>query len=497
MKLVRTMADDVLRAGNIPIFGAPPRYTRSTDLDDRVYKNLWGNFSEFENTSPDRNSKLVNVRFTIGMPHRTLKEDIAKARNILSGEFEEAGEKDSRLLNSFIFSEPVEDGENTYIKILNNLLEYMALGVDTMIPGNAGSPLQGTMNPYLDPSLRSFSPGGIPDTFPQFIVVASEETSVSESISNEVGDSFLANMLNFASNTVRDINFMTGGNIMTDSLNQAEASIREGENDGNPNLIADAIQSTNEWLSKSKDFASKFVGEDVVTVIAEGSQLILPKVWKGSSFTKRYNITIRLNSAFGDVYSIAKNIGIPFAHIVAAATPIQTARNSVNFPFLVQIDSPGMMNVRMGIITNITVTKGGKDGVWSNQQGIARSIDVNLEIADLYEVLPGVKDLEHHLDFHNTTRDFLSNLSGGVGIVDDETVAARMKSIHERSGAVSGNVDNAPTIGNSVAKAAGLQDGHPVARQIDTAASAANNYIETEVQRIYSHLHGDYIYAPI
>ena len=66
----------------------------------------------------------------------------------------------------------------------------------------------------------------------------------------------------------------------------------------------------------------------------------------------------------------------------------------------------------MGMISNMTIRKGGKDNIWSNHLGLARSIDITLDIVDLFELLPAPTDFYNAIG-NEQIRDFLGNVVGG------------------------------------------------------------------------------------
>ena len=256
-------------------------------------------------------------------------------------------------------------------------------------------------------------------SFPVITVLASEETSISESASSEVGDSAMKKVLDFGSDITREVSFLSNGGAVNE-LKKELADI------GGSLGIGGATSLLNTGIDSARDLATKLVGKDVVNMVTEGHQIILPKIWKGSSFSKKYSIQFRLTSPYGDRYSLAKNITIPLAYILSMALPIQKSPNSISFPFLVNVDSPGAININMGIISNISLKKGGRSDIWTSQ-GISRSIDVTLEVTDLYDVLPA-PDTKNLSAVNQITRDYISNLVGASQVTSDNE---RYKSVDE------------------------------------------------------------------
>jgi len=91
--------------------------------------------------------------------------------------------------------------------------------------------------------------------------------------------------------------------------------------------------------------------------------------------------------------------------------------NSYSTPFLVRAIYKGMFNVDTGIITSMSVNKGG-DCQWT-KNGVPTSIEVDVEIKDLYNVMAitptkGGFDFGLSYDTLNNTAlmDYVANMCG-------------------------------------------------------------------------------------
>ena len=396
-----------------PVFGMPPKYGPSIDYNNRVYSKLWGNLDR-KGTLTDTN--LYSIKMTVGTPKRvrlglltTLANRLNNVTDLSRMESEyqkleqEWSSKTSSGLNTFQFGSAYKSGTNTYLSIVDNLIEMMGYGLRTQ-----GVPDE--KNPYYDINNRVFSTMDANLRFPSITVLGSEETSISESISNEVGDSKLKGMLDKSSEMMREFSFINGGG------GSIEKEIESLANGSNNKFIKSGFSMLNDGISLIKDSATKVIGKDMVNIIAEGNQIMMPQVWKNSSFSKKYTISFKLSSPYSDAFSIARNINIPLAYILGMSLPIQKGPNTLSFPYLVQIDSPGAIAVSMGMVTNVSIKKGGTNDVWSNQS-VYRAIDVTMEVVDLFEVLP-VPMTSVLSTMNKETRDFLGNLAGGKILLD-------------------------------------------------------------------------------
>ena len=124
-----------------------------------------------------------------------------------------------------------------------------------------------------------------------------------------------------------------------------------------------------------------------LTSVVTGGRLVFPKIWSNSSFSRSYDINIKLRSPDMDPASLFMNIIAPLCHILGFVQPKMIKQNPNGYmsPFLVRCCYKGFFNIDMGIITNASITKG-DDGQWS-PQGIPTTVDVSLTITDLYETM--------------------------------------------------------------------------------------------------------------
>lgn len=79
-------------------------------------------------------------------------------------------------------------------------------------------------------------------------------------------------------------------------------------------------------------------------------------------------------------------------------------------PFLVRVNAPGWFNVNCGVITSMTINKGGSDGLWT-ADNLPRLMEVTVEIQDLY---PMMKQLSkgRMTKYNKGLCSYLENLSG-------------------------------------------------------------------------------------
>ena len=202
------------------------------------------------------------------------------------------------------------------------------------------------------------------------------ETQINESFSNDTSESSLASTVDSISDFGKEAMFMLG---------YSQAAL------GTKILEVDADMAS-QYNNLSDMFGSLATGNGFIgnilknlSSVATGGRLIFPKIWNDSSFSRSYDVTIKLRSPDMDNLSIYLNVIVPFLHLLGFALPRQIDGNPNGFfsPFLVRAIYKGFFNIDMGLVTSMSVSKG--DTAQWNANGIPTAIDVNMTITDLYE----------------------------------------------------------------------------------------------------------------
>ena len=259
-------------------------------------------------------------------------------------------------------------------------------------------------------------------------------TEQSESFSNDTTESSLASSLNGYSDQVNEIRFLLGDNSgLTQALN------------GVSDLASGASSAIGSIASGLTGGVLSSLANTGVNTILEGGKIIFPKLWSNSGFSRSYSFDIKLRSPDHDNVSIFMNLFVPLLHLLALTLPIGLDKNANGYksPFLVKAYDKGFFNIDMGIVSGLSVTRGG-EAQW-NDSGLPTQINVSLEIEDLYSTL-SLPPLNTNLlqsataIVQNTAMmDYLSNL-GGLNIADsDINRAAAMWNFMITSGNSGGN----------------------------------------------------------
>lgn len=228
------------------------------------------------------------------------------------------------------------------------------------------------------------------------------ETQISESFSNNTGESLLANKTNSLSDMGRELQFLMGegAGVQFDMLSQEnyDATLQEFDN------------FSKKWLKMAPQNLIEKLSSGFLSV-ATGGKMIFPEIWNDSHYSKTYNVNIKLTSPDNDVFSWYMNIAVPLLHLMALVAPQQMGPNAYKSPFIIKGFYKGFWNCGMGIITGMNVNKG-EASKWT-LNGLPTQVDVSLDIKDLYQILTITKESEIvHLMNNIGLLDYLANMCG-------------------------------------------------------------------------------------
>ena len=118
------------------------------------------------------------------------------------------------------------------------------------------------------------------------------------------------------------------------------------------------------------------------TTVISGANIVFPKIWTDSNFSRSFNIEVSLKTPYGNPESIFTDIMVPLAHWLALAAPRQRSINTYGSPFLVKFFIPGFCAVDMGMVSSLTISKGGDGSAWS-ADGLPLEMNLSITIEDL------------------------------------------------------------------------------------------------------------------
>lgn len=257
-------------------------------------------------------------------------------------------------------------------------------------------------NAFTPSRIQNFMHTGLPGCVPFYI---NSDTQISESFSNSTTQSMLANTVNQISDMGRELNFLLG-------YTSAAVGLDAFKNTD----VAESVENVQEWMNGilSKNNFIESLSSNLATV-AKGGKLTFPEIWSESSFSRSFDVNIKLTTPDCDPLSWYLNICVPLLHLIALVAPqtINPNPNGYMSPFLVRAMYKGLFNIEMGIITSMNITKG-QDGAWT-KDGLPTIVDVSFSIKDLYEAMSitNMTDSGKFDTMNNTAlMDYIANLCG-------------------------------------------------------------------------------------
>lgn len=219
-----------------------------------------------------------------------------------------------------------------------------------------------------------------------------------ESFSSSTAPSSLAQKLNSATSSARDLKMnLAGGNI--DSFGIVK-SILDG--------VGSIVSTVADTLNISG--LAAFAGNAFVDI---------PDHWESSSASmNKTSYTMTLISPYGNPVSQLMFIYVPLFMLLAGALPLATGKQSYQSPFLCEIFDRGRCITRLGVIDSLTITRG-TSHLGFNKDGEAMAIEVSFTVKDLSSVVSipiqqaiSALPLSGIFDGDNAYTDYLMILSG-------------------------------------------------------------------------------------
>lgn len=233
--------------------------------------------------------------------------------------------------------------------------------------------------------------------------------SVNESFSNSVTDVPAASFINSIGKTAKEVKFsLVGGNIIGGTDNVVE---------GVKNVATGVLDGATFGLSSS------------LSVLFGDAYIDVPKMWDDSSVSlPRLSYNMQLISPYGNVMSQLQNIYIPLAMILAGALPLATGKNSYTSPFICKAFLKGMHNVQLGMITDLSITRGTSNLAFNKQKRVL-AIDVSFSITDFSQLMTAPIDnsmfgmgINSGLDDNNVFGRYIATLASRDLLTDMYTL---------------------------------------------------------------------------
>lgn len=392
------------------IYGAPFQFTDITDprpngskLGRSYLSSIMGDMSMMvitpgttnfmESLSKEDSKNMLSALFGINYNDN---EELSEVDNILQG-------KNAGRYYGF------KSDYETYMKYVNNMCRIAAtlLKLDDIKESEfyegAGnySTMDWDIKKMTDKSVWSFLSSDEESRSVAFYIDG-KASSFSDGISNELGDSLFASMMDKGSDFAKEMSFLFGSGYSDDAIK--ETSKQNYQN---------AVEKVVKKLTSKDSYASKLVTRisDHADTLINGGNIAFPLLWKDSKYSKSYNIEIKLVSPYADAESFYLYILVPIFHLIALSYPRQLGANGYLNPPLIRAFCKGFFTCTLGMITSLDIKRASQEG-WS-EEGFPTEVDVTMSIADLYENLT-ITPTGDSAFFHNT--EFLDMIAMWCGV---------------------------------------------------------------------------------
>lgn len=263
-----------------------------------------------------------------------------------------------------------------------------------------------------------------------------DDTTATDSITNSLTDNFLQQGVNKASQIGKKIGSLAQSvgaaevgrkvtNQVSDraseEVNERKGSVAEqtGLNQKDGGQIASATNT-------AKDIA--------MDVILKGHQMSLPQIWDNSDYSPNLSVTTKLVSPYGHPKAINEFVIKPLTYLLILTS--SKTRDGVSYgrPFFLTINAYGLSYSPIGLVSNITLRRGGNDTSF-NIYKQPLSIDVTLDFQFAVKGFAGYEPSEQ------TTNDDIATVTSNESISYNDA---------ESSKASAGKTCVLPTIGKII-----------------------------------------------
>lgn len=187
----------------------------------------------------------------------------------------------------------------------------------------------------------------------------------SESFSNSVGESQIAQNMNGVTSNARNVRF-----------NAAEFQTGIG-------IVDSVMGSVKNLVAGGLDM----IGVANLTALMGNAFVDIPQVWQNAAAQlPAPSYTIELRSWSGDPISRFKNIWVPVSMLLATVLPLSTGKMSFTSPFILEAYSKSRHTIKLGMVRDMTITRG-VGNLGRNMEGDPLGVTVTFSIVDLSSIV--------------------------------------------------------------------------------------------------------------
>jgi hypothetical protein len=238
-----------------------------------------------------------------------------------------------------------------------------------------------------------------------------------DTFNNEYGETFLDKFSQVASSGLGDLAQIAGWTDYKVAKDQA-TNLMNAMPGGKvaSDYLAKLMNKTDTTMNNNLTEKNRSMYDSMKSAmqgIVTGARVDFPQVWKNSSFTPSYSMTIRLyNPNPGSEKDTRKYIVGPIAALVALGIPKVSEDSSMyKWPLLCKVRSPGIYNLNAAYINSIAVIKGGDQQSIAYNQNLAMC-DVRIDFGSLYSSILSGAGSKKYRDSRPTLAAYLEGIGG-------------------------------------------------------------------------------------
>jgi len=243
-----------------------------------------------------------------------------------------------------------------------------------------------------------------------------------DTFTNEYGENIFQKITNVASEGMAGLSQILGARSGTEVLNTilgqlgVEGGITGKEGDARK-VAFDKLSGITDVLAPQGGTLRRIINS--ANVLAAGGRIDFPMLWKNSTYSPSYTMTIRLyNPNPKSDESTAKFIIGPIAALLLLGLPQSVGEGAYSWPYIHQFWSPGIYKLDPGYISNITVVKGGDQQQisWSQRLGV---VDVRIDFGSVFNsILSNASGSRNRPTLKGYLSALIGEKSGVVGLTD-------------------------------------------------------------------------------
>lgn len=280
------------------------------------------------------------------------------------------------------------------------------------------------------------------------------ESFPTDTFQNDYGDSFLNQITDIGADAFQQIAQFGNAKTGTENLANIEKFLKDlgGDTGGISGkaigFLGAGVGYGKETILKLKNYAGQNKLGKIMAHAADrllaGARIDFPMIWKNSSYNPTFSCNVRLYNPSPKSHEMTmKYIIGPLAALLTLALPSSDNDDlGYTWPFFCKVECNGVFEIKSGAISNITVTKGGSDGIVAQNQRLGM-VDVRIDFINLHNVMT-IKNSPTVYEERPTLMGYLNNMR-----FQKQTESVKMQEMTEASGpnfgaGISPDLESAP-----------------------------------------------------